>query len=113
MSLSSSKASICDILSFIMSVFSISMKIAILRLDTIYSIGINTYCPYINLKVVYPVNLLHVVLYAKNTARILMSQSYLFMFHILVNAFSRILFPLSHFLEDDRECSSDGKPEIP
>lgn len=91
MNLSSSKSGIYDILSFIMSRSTISMVVAIMRLGTMYSIIIIDSYPYTNLKSVFPVDFLHVVLYAHNTARILKSQSSLFTSHTLINAFYKIL----------------------
>ena len=60
--LSSSSSSIFDSFSFNIAGSSIFVKVEILRLGTIYSIGMTTSCPYTNLKGVWPINFLQVVL---------------------------------------------------
>jgi hypothetical protein len=51
--------------------------------------------PYTNLNGVFPVNVLHVVLYAHSIVGIFKSQSSLLTLHIFVNAFSMILLNAS------------------
>jgi hypothetical protein len=68
-----------------------SMIVATHGLGTINSIDITPSYPYTNLKGVFLVNFLLVVLYAHNTTRNLKSQSSLHTLQIFVNAFSRIL----------------------
>lgn len=95
MNMYSSKASIWDILSFIMLGPSIFVTAAILRLGIMYSISITVSSPYTNLKSVFPVSYLHVILYALNATRILKSQSSLFTLRTFINAFSIILLKYS------------------
>jgi len=89
--LSSSICSSCDRNSSIVpecEIFVISMT---RMLGTKNSIGMNAFYPYTNMKGVFPINLLLVVLYAHNTTGTLNSESSLPTLHVFVSAFSRIL----------------------
>lgn len=71
------------------------VKATILKLGTMYFIDMTTSYPYTKLKGVWPVNFLHVVLYAHNVVGILRSQSFLFTLHTFLSAFSIILLKAS------------------
>ena len=89
--MSSSRAINFSILSSILSRYSMSVNVAILKMGTIYSIGMSTSCPYTKQKGIFPINFFHVVLYSHNTTWIHKSQSFMFTLHTFVRAFSYIL----------------------